>query len=195
MLSSSTNLMPRQLSTARRSHPTYGRWSVIQMTHLYHSYIPLNSSITTNWNTFILYIPTGRVFDVYHSVSESATLLPVYFSNYLFSQAYNILSILLMISMFVLKYSKTLRSRSQLLQLRCLAICFTIYRYWVSQHLSPLINLSAFAEHLTGLFPVVGGPRAFAQPKNFYHLLLLNRFYQCETFQPSLSLQAGSYTV
>ena len=27
-------------------------------------------------------------------------------------------------------------------------------------------------EHKTRQFPVVGGPRAFAQPNNFYHLLL-----------------------
>ena len=32
-----------------------------------------------------------------------------------------------------------------------------------------MIDLSAFAEHLTRQFPVVGGPRAFAQPNNFDH--------------------------
>ena len=36
-------------------------------------------------------------------------------------------------------------------------------------HSLQLINLSAFAEHLTRQFPVVGGPRAFAQPNNFDH--------------------------
>lgn len=93
--------------------------------------------------------------------------------------------------------------------------CYTfVYRYWVSQHLSPLfillsrratfaiwkislpyslftnvsyenaltlhslqlINLSAFAEHQTRQFPVVGGPRAFAQPNNFYNAVLISLF-------------------
>ena len=82
------------------------------MTHLYHSYIPFNSSITANWNTFELaqelYRP--RIYPFYYTF---------------------------------------------------------VYRYSMSQHLSPLINLSAFAEHLTRQFPIVGGPRAFAQPNNF----------------------------
>ena len=160
--------MPRQLSTARRSHPTNGRWSyifnsvlflnyhllrmldlhqclysldvlAIQMTHLYHSYIPLNSSITANWNTCVSHVR--------------------------------------------LRYPLNIHANS----------CGAQVPF---RHILVLLaNLSAFAEHQTRQFPVVGGPRAFAQPNNFYHLLLSNRFYQCETFQPSLSLQAGSSTV
>ena len=44
------------------------------------------------------------------------------------------------------------------------------YENALALHSLQLVNLSAFAEHLTRQFPVVGGPRAFAQPNNFITL-------------------------
>ena len=57
---------------------------------------------------------------------------------------------------------RTCMSRTRISATSCMS-----YENTHALHSLQLVNLSAFAEHLTRLFPVVGGPRAFAQPNNF----------------------------